>query len=139
MLPTEVFLSHASNDAPMPQNLATVLRRHGVPVFFSPVNIIGAQQWQNEILGALQRCDWFVVILSPNAIRSMWVKREVAYALQDRRYENRIVPLKHVDCPLESLQWLTLFQMIDFTTDFKSGCRELLRTWGIGLRDDLLL
>ena len=89
MPPTEVFLSHASNDAPMPQNLATVLIRHGVPIFFSPVNIIGAQQWQNKILGALQRCDWFVVILSQNDISSMWVKRDVAYALQDCRYETR--------------------------------------------------
>ena len=122
MPPTEVFLSHASEDAPMPENLANTLMRHGVPVFFSSVNIIGAQQWQNEILGALRRCDWFVVILSPSAISSMWVKREVAYALQDRRYENRIIPLKYMDCPLESLQWLTLFQMIDFAADFKSGC-----------------
>lgn len=122
----------------MPQDLATTLTRHGVPVFFSPINITGAQQWQNEILGALQRCDWFVVILSPNAINSMWVKREVAYALQDRRYEDHIVPLKYIDCPLESLQSLTLFQIINFAGDFNSGCRELLRIWGIGLREDLL-
>lgn len=138
MLPTEVFLSHASEDSPMPQNLATTLIRHGVPVFFSPVNITGAQQWQNEILGALQRCDWFVVILSPNAINSMWVRREVAYALQDRRYEDRIIPLKYIDCALESLQWLTLFQIINLAADFKSGCRELLRVWGIGLREELV-
>ena len=39
----------------MAQRLATVLIRHGVPTFFSPQNIIGAQQWQNEILSALQR------------------------------------------------------------------------------------
>ena len=138
MQPAEVFLSHASEDSPMPQKLATTLARHGVPVFFSPVNITGAQQWQNEILGALQRCDWFVVILSPNAINSMWVRREVAYALQDRRYEDRIIPLKYIDCPLESLQWLTLFQIINLAADFKSGCRELLRVWGIGLREELV-
>ena len=122
----------------MPQNLATTLTRHGVPVFFSPENIMGAQQWQTEILSALKRCDWFVVILSPNAINSMWVKREVAYALQDPRYEDHIIPLKYRNCALESLQWLTLFQMINFGGDFRSGCRELLRVWGIGLRDHLL-
>src|SRR5436853_527421 len=88
MPPTEVFLSHANQDAPMPQDLATTLIRHAIPVSFSPVNVTGAQQWQDEILSALQRCDWFVVILSPNAVSSMWVKREVAYALQDRRYED---------------------------------------------------
>jgi hypothetical protein len=137
-VPTEVFLSHSSEDAPMPEKLSATLTRHGIPVFFSPVNITGAQQWQNEILGALRRCDWFVVLLSPKAINSMWVRREVAYALQDRRYEDRIIPVRYIDCPLESLHWLTLFQMIDLTADFKKGCRELLRIWGIGFREDLL-
>ena len=136
--PTEVFLSHSSGDSPMPEKLAETLARHGIPVFFSPLNITGAQQWQNEILAALRRCDWFLVVLSPNAINSMWVKREVAYALRDPRYENRIVPVKYIDCPLESLDWLTVFQMIDVTADFKKGCRELLRIWGIGLKEELL-
>ncbi|MGE0825760.1 MAG: TIR domain-containing protein [Candidatus Binatia bacterium] len=46
MSPTEVFLSHASPDRPMAQRLATVLTRHGVPVFFSPQNILGAPRSQ---------------------------------------------------------------------------------------------
>ena len=118
----------------MAARLADLLARHGVPTFFSPQDIIGAQQWQNEILGALRRCDWFVVILSPDAINAMWVKREVAFALQDPRYEDRIIPLRYRDCDLGSLQWLTLFQMVDFTGDFDDGCRALLRIWGMGLR-----
>ena len=138
MLPSEVFLSHADKDRAMAQRLAEVLTGHGVPVFFSPRNILGARQWQNEILSALQRCDWFSVLLSPDAINSMWVKREVALALQDPRYENRIVPLKYRECDLDSLQWLTLFQMIDFSGDFATGCRDLLKIWGVGLREEFL-
>jgi hypothetical protein len=138
MTPTEIFLSHSHQDRAMAQRLATALMRHGIPTFFSPQNIIGARQWQNEILSALQRCDWFVVLLSPDAINSMWVKREVAFALQDPRYEDRIVPLKHRDCDLKSLQWLTLFQMVNFVGDFTEGCRSLLRIWGIGLREEYL-
>ena len=138
MLPIEVFLSHANQDRAIAQHLAHTLSRHGIPVFFSPQNILGAQQWQNEILGALRRCDWFVVLLSPDAINSMWVKREVAFALQDPRYEDRIIPLIYRECDLGSLQWLTLFQMIQFTGDFADGCRNLLRVWGIGLREENL-
>ncbi len=138
MLPTEIFLSHATQDRALAQRLAHTLTRHGIPVFFSPQNILGAQQWQNEILGALQRCDWFVVLLSPDAINSMWVKREVAFALQDPRYEDRIIPLVYRACDLRSLQWLTLFQMIHFTGDFADGCRSLLRVWGVGLREESL-
>lgn len=136
MPPIEVFLSHANQDRALAQRLAHTLIRHGIPVFFSPQHILGAQQWQNEILGALQRCDWFVVLLSPDAINSMWVKREVAFALQDPRYEDRIIPLTYRECDLKSLQWLTLFQMVSFTGDFTAGCRNLLKTWGIGLRED---
>ena len=135
-MPTEVFLSHAHQDRAIAQRLAIALTRHGVPVFFSPQNIRGAQQWQNEILGALQRCDWFMVLLSPDAINLMWVKREVAFALQDPRYEDWIIPLQYRDCDLKSLQWLTLFQMVNIAKDFTDGCRNLLRIWGIALREE---
>jgi hypothetical protein len=138
MLPVEVFLSHSSYDAAMARRIADVLIGHGVPVFFSPQNIVGAQQWQDEILRALQRCDWFIVLLSPEAVDSMWVKREIAFALNERRYEGRIVPLRYRSCQLGSLQWLSLSQMIPFEDNFADGCRQLLRIWGIGPRAELL-
>ncbi len=128
MPPLEVFLSHSSQDHAEAARLSQLLHEHGVPTFFAPENIRGAQQWQDEILQALLRCDWFLVLLSPAALNSMWVKRETAFALQDHRYENRIVPL------LGPLAWLSIFQTVDFRSDFESGCRELLRIWGIGLK-----
>lgn len=139
MQPAEVFLSHSSNDRDMAARLASAMTAHGVPVFYAPQNILGAQQWQNEILAALQRCDWFLVLLSPAAVESMWVKREVAFALKERRYEDRIVPLLYQSCQLGDLQWLTLYQTISFADDFVAGCRELFRTWGIGLREELIV
>lgn len=61
--------------------MAEVLKRHGVPVWYSRVNIRGAQQRHDEIGAALRRCDWFAVLLSPHSVRSMWVKRELLFAL----------------------------------------------------------
>lgn len=83
---------------------------------------------------ALQRCDWFMVLLSPDAAASMWVKRETALALDDKRFENRIIPLNYRTCDLGFLGWLRTFHMINFQGDFDQGCRDLLRIWGIGLR-----
>lgn len=77
-------------------------------------------------------------MLSPDAIASMWVRREVAFAMNDPRYEDRIVPLNYLETDLEQLEWLKLFQMIDFRADFADGCRGLLQTWGVGLRPDRL-
>ena len=134
MRPVEVFLSHSSQDRAMAARLAEVLTTHGVPVFFTPTDLIGAQQWQDEILKALQRCDWFMVLLSPDAVESMWVRRETAFALHEKRYDGHIIPLQYRTCDLGPLAWLELFQMIDFRGDFAESCRELLRIWGVGFR-----
>ena len=48
MIPKEVFLSHSSSDAGFATELTETLRRHGVPVWFSRTNILGAQQWHDE-------------------------------------------------------------------------------------------
>lgn len=135
MSPHEVFLSHSASDQSFVTSLVDMLRRHGVPVWHSRTNIVGAQQWIDEIGSALNRCDWFVVALSPNSVGSMWVKRELSYALIDKRYENKIIPLLYRPCDPVHLNWvLRTFQMVDFTGDFDEGCRDLLRVWGLGYR-----
>ena len=132
-LPREVFLSHSSQDRQFATDLAAVIRRHGIPVWYSQTNIVGAQQWQDEIGAALQRCDWFALILSPQSAASMWVKRELSYALQQNRFENRIVPIVYQQSNFEVLSWtLSLFQMVSFTGLADEGYRDLLRIWGIG-------
>lgn len=114
-------------------DLAGVLRRHGVPFWFSDTNIQGAQKWHDEIGTALKRCDWMVLVLSPHAVASKWVRRELVFSLQDDRFDGRIVPVVHQQCDHAELSWtLTELQMIDFQVDFDAGCRELLRIWGIG-------
>ena len=133
MIPTEAFLSHSNLDQDFAMNLANVLRRHGVPLWYSRTNVLGAQQWHDEIGAALQRCDWFLLVFSPNAVNSIWVKRELIFALQQNRFENRIVPLLYQVCDAERLSWvLPMFQMIHFQRSFDDGCRELLRIWGLG-------
>ena len=131
----EVFLSYASSNRDMATRIAGTLRRHGVPVWYSVSDIRGAQQWHDEIGEALKRCDWFVLVLSPNAVKSEWVRRELLYALNDSRYKDHIAPVQYRDCDSQRLSWtISAFQHIDFTKGFAGGCRELLRTWGKGFR-----
>ena len=37
--------------------------------------------------------DWFLLVLSPQSVRSAWVKHELVYALQASRYRGRIIPV----------------------------------------------
>ena len=130
--PKQVFLSHATGDRKWADRTAALLRRHGVPVWYSRAHLRGAQQWQQDIGLALKRCDWFLLILSPSAVKSMWVKRELFYALNQRRYQDRIVPVLLRECDYENLHWaLAGFQMVKLSVGFTAASRELLRVWGL--------
>jgi len=132
-VPNEMFLSHSCVDRFFVTTLADVLRHHDVPVWYSATELRGAQLWQKEIGEALERCDWFAVVLSPNAADSMWVKREVQAALENTQYEEKIVPILYQSCDTKKVSWtLPIFQVINFSEDFDAGCRKLLSIWGIG-------
>jgi len=133
--PQEAFLSHSSQDDEFVARLADQLRRHGVPVWYSQTDILGAQQWHDEIGAAIGRCDWFLLVLSPHSVESMWVKRELLFALQQERFADRIVPILLQPCGVDRLSWvLPSFQFVDFQQSFDDGCRALLRAWGLGYR-----
>lgn len=134
-MPRETFISHAASDREFVERLVGMLRRHGVPYWYSDTSIQGGQQWHDEIGAALRRCDWVLVLLSPEAVRSRWVKSELLYSLRQDRLDGRIVPLLLQDCAFDNLSWtLGGMQMIDFRSDFDGGCRNLLRIWSIGYR-----
>jgi TIR domain len=130
MKPREVFLSHASADRRTAERIVAELRRCGIKVWYSRTNLRGAQAWHDEIGKALGRCDWLVVILTPAAVRSEWVRREVTYALIQKRYRERIVPLLVKPCRHRRLSWtLAGLQMVSFRRSFRVGVADLLKVW----------
>lgn len=130
--PKELFLSHSTYDRSFVTRLTQVLKQHRIRYWYSATHIRGAKQWHDEIGKALGRCDWFVVVLTPRAVGSKWVKRELLYALNSDRYNERIVPLLRKPCRHSQLSWtLDEYQFVDFTSDFDAGCTQLLRIWRI--------
>lgn len=131
----EIFLSHSSGDRAFATRLATALRGHGLSVWFSRDRIHGARQWHDAIGAALGRCGWFLLVLSPDSVRSQWVKRELMFALNDRRYVERIVPIVLRKCAVKRLSWtLDALQRVPpegvFASDFDGNVDRLLRIWG---------
>jgi hypothetical protein len=52
------------------------------------------------------------------------------YALDDPRYEERIIPVLYRNCDSDRLSWvLRSFQRVDFTVGFERGAQALLRIW----------
>jgi hypothetical protein len=65
----------------------------------------------------------------------MWVKRELIFALQQKRFENKIIPVIYESCDFERLSWvLPSFQIINFRDAFEDGCLNLMRLWGMGYK-----
>jgi hypothetical protein len=130
--PKELFLSHAHADRRFVNRLVAVLRSHGIPYWYSKTHLIGAQQWHDEIGRALDRCDWFLIVLSPKATKSEWVKRELVYVLNEKRYRGKILPVLLKPCNYNRLSWtLSEYQMVDFRTNFQKGTTRLLKAWGL--------
>lgn len=128
--PGRIFLSHSAKDRSLVERLARLLDDHKLRYFYSRRHILGAQQWHDEIGKALARCDWFVLVLSPDAVASKWVKHELLFALEDRAYEGHIVVLDYHRARYKKLSWtLHSVQWVDFRHGFDGGCRELLRVW----------
>ncbi len=130
--PREIFLSHSHRDQAAVQRLITFLEQHKLRVWCAPDAIRGAELWHDKIGEALRRCDWFIVFLTPNAVRSRWVKRELLDALNRRRLAERIVPILAKTCDFQRLSWtLNSLQLIDMRKNTEAARAKLLATWNI--------
>ncbi|MFM9958061.1 MAG: toll/interleukin-1 receptor domain-containing protein [Phycisphaerales bacterium] len=126
----EVFLSHSSKDRAIARRVRGLLERHGVRVWYSEHTVTGAADWHREIGKALARCNWFVLLLSKSAAKSVWVNREYVYALNSPRYKDRIVPVV-VAAYDERMIWaITGVQRIDLRKQRGKDTQSLLGVWG---------
>ena len=96
---SHVFVSYSRTDREYVTALASHLEAHGVRVWYD-FEIDTGERFGERIQAAIDGCDAFVVVLTPESVRSPWVKRELARAV---RLEKPIWPLmlEPCDIPLE--------------------------------------
>jgi len=82
----KVFLSYSPEDRGLAQRLGDDLRRRGHDVY-------PAAHWPENVEAAVRRADAFVAILSPAAVASPFVQREVSLALVSERLADRLIPV----------------------------------------------
>ena len=124
--PPTVFVSHSSQDRKwVEKEIVAILSGNGIKPWYSKTSISTASQWEREILRGLESCDWFLLVVSPRAARSEWVKDELNWAVYNR--PTRIVPVIMQDCNLWDFHIrLPRIQNIDFTHDLISAQRDLV-------------
>jgi|SRR5579859_5671367 len=99
----KIFISHSDKDSKLAEALSSELSRPGVNVWLAEKEVLPGDNWSLEVGKALQRADAMVVLLSPAAVESENVRREIAYALSSPKFEGRVVPV--VVKPTEDIPW----------------------------------
>ena len=86
------FISHATADrAWVDVKLLPMLKENGLKYWYSPSSISTAKLWEREIHSGLQMCTSFILVATPAAAHSEWVKDEVYWAVLNRRDRLAIV------------------------------------------------
>jgi tetratricopeptide (TPR) repeat protein len=126
-----LFISHSSLDREVVEReIISPLRAHGVDTWYSTDDIQTASEWERQIHKGLMTCDWFLVALSPRAVDSEWVRREVHWAVMKRK--NNIIPVMLETCEPEDLHLgLLPIQYIDFRDGGERAFERLLAVWGL--------
>lgn len=123
---TRLFISHSNKDVDFVRDrLKPLLDAQGMVAWCSATDIRMGKDWQRQIRAALERADWFLVVISPDAQRSEWVRAETHWAIE--HMPGRVVPLMARGCePAEVHLRLGTIQYIDFRIDPEGAGQRLL-------------
>lgn len=82
----DVFLSYSRKDVDMMRRIRTALLNSGLTVWTDEGIKAGTELWINSIETAIEQSNCLLVLLSPDAKASNWVKKELRYAnIQDKK------------------------------------------------------
>ncbi len=126
----QVFISHATKDAKFAHRLADDLRRPGVRVWIAPESIRPGESWVSAIERGLRESSHAVVVLTPAALESEWVKKETDVTIaQERKGRIQVIPLDVKPCAVPL--FLSSYHMVSFRRGYDAGLSQLADILGV--------
>ncbi|MDT5157657.1 MAG: hypothetical protein QOC61_1369 [Acidobacteriota bacterium] len=89
----QVFLSYAESDESLAKKVTEGLEGAGLKVWYDRREILPGENWADKVGRALKESKAMVVLLTPAALRSPNVRRNIEFALGDRTYSHRLIPV----------------------------------------------
>lgn len=129
---SQVFISHSSKDRRFVEGeLIPLLRGRGIETWYATDDIPSGSLFEHEIKQGLESSDWMIVVLTPAAAESKWVKREVNWWLE--KYNDRLIPVVVGECQAETIHFsLPQFNYVDFRgSDLHTARAKLVSTFGL--------
>lgn len=130
-----IFISHSSKDNTFGKRIVRDLRdalgSDDAVWYDTQGGLNGGDVWWREVAQELDQRDIFILIISPEAMKSEWIRREFVIALTNGK---RIIPLLHRKCEM----WIDLkiIQAINFLSPitYQASFEELLKVIGASQR-----
>lgn len=88
-----VFISHSDSDSDFADRLADRLEQGGLSVWRDEA-VLPGDNLAKMVAEALEQSNAMIVLISPDAMKSKWVRNEINYALTSPRFEGRLVPIE---------------------------------------------
>jgi hypothetical protein len=88
-----VFISHSHKDEALARSVRTSLLEAGLEVWDAELEIMPGDNWAEKIAQALKEAEAMVVLLTPEALLSNAVRREIDYALSGNAFSGRLIPV----------------------------------------------
>ncbi|MBN1993301.1 MAG: toll/interleukin-1 receptor domain-containing protein [Anaerolineae bacterium] len=113
MADNDVFISYRRKDSEFVQQLHQELTKRGLSAWFDRESIEVADHWRTSIAEGIRDCKVFVLVLSPDAVESVNIRKEVDLA---ESHGKRIIPLlwRQTEIPVAFEYALAGIQWIDF-------------------------
>lgn len=89
----QIFISHSSKDSVPARELARRLSEAGLRAWIPEDQILPGDNWAKKVGEALEESDLMVVLVTPHAFESEWLKEEIQYALTSEHYKGRLIPV----------------------------------------------
>jgi TIR domain/T3SS (YopN, CesT) and YbjN peptide-binding chaperone 3 len=127
-----LFVSYARRDREAVDWIASRLEDSGYTVWIDRTGILGGTPWQRVIPREIRNAEAVLLMLTPDAAQSEWVRREFFYA---RRHRIRVVPVlvRPTELPPELEKPLRKIQTVTLWKRRQKGFADLLAALG-GLR-----
>lgn len=121
----DIFISYSRKDSEQALSLVERLRASGLDVWIDQHGIEASTSWSKEIANALKECHTMVLLLSPMAVASVNVAKELSVATQLKK---RIVPIQieRVELEGEFLYHLSGLHRAQYS-DFDSILRAITK------------
>lgn len=104
-----MFISHAQEDEFLAVNMALALNKAGLDVWLANQEILPGDNWGERVAEGLREADAMVVLLTENALSSSRVRSEIEFALGNKEYSWRLIPVivgHPAEGKLRSLPWI---------------------------------